>query len=287
MEQSAGRLRQSTIPLYRQILEGIKQKIEAGELKTGDKLPSEQELMEHYRVSRRTVRTAVDELCSQGCLVRKQGKGTFVSRPKLHRKIVNVLSFQEACEKCGMRPAHRLLACAVRMATPEEQRQLSLGGGARVLHTQRVLTADGEPVMVENAVYPYEAYAFLQKEDLNGPLYPLLRKKGLCLAYPGAAQHRFFAAQKAAGKGDAAEGDVFFCFHTGRQGGDFVLHGAHQADDIVHTVLLSFRGVKSNHTLNRNSMISPSFTTYSFPSVRCRPFAFTAAMLKSHAAKSS
>ena len=63
MEQSAGRLRQSTIPLYRQILEGIKQKIEAGELKAGDRLPSEQELMEHYQVSRRTVRTAVDELC--------------------------------------------------------------------------------------------------------------------------------------------------------------------------------------------------------------------------------
>ena len=58
MEQSAGRLRQSTIPLYRQILEGIKQKIEAGELKAGDRLPSEQELMEHYQVSRRTVRTA-------------------------------------------------------------------------------------------------------------------------------------------------------------------------------------------------------------------------------------
>ena len=68
------------------------------------------------------------------------------------------------------------------MATPEEQQQLSLGGGARVLHTQRVLTADGEPVMVENAVYPYETYAFLQKEDLNGPLYPLLREKGLCPA---------------------------------------------------------------------------------------------------------
>ena len=51
-------------------------------LKTGDKLPSEQALMEHYCVSRRTVRTAVDELRGQGCLVRKQGKGTFVSRPK-------------------------------------------------------------------------------------------------------------------------------------------------------------------------------------------------------------
>lgn len=63
--------------------------------------------MEHYQVSRRTVRTAVDELCGQGCLVRKQGKGTFVSKPKLHRKIVNVLSFQDACDKCGMRAAHR------------------------------------------------------------------------------------------------------------------------------------------------------------------------------------
>ena len=75
MEQSAGRLRQSTIPLYRQILEGIKQKIEAGELKTGDKLPSEQELMEHYRVSRRTVRTAVDELCSQAVLCASRARG--------------------------------------------------------------------------------------------------------------------------------------------------------------------------------------------------------------------
>ena len=36
--------------------------------------------MEHYQVSRRTVRTAVDELCGQGCLVRKQGKGTFAIR---------------------------------------------------------------------------------------------------------------------------------------------------------------------------------------------------------------
>ena len=70
MEQSAGRLRQSTIPLYRQILEGIKQKIEAGELKTGDKLPSEQELMEHYRVSRRTVRTRQPWLHSSSTAVR-------------------------------------------------------------------------------------------------------------------------------------------------------------------------------------------------------------------------
>ena len=180
MEQSAGRLRQSTIPLYRQILEGIKQKIEAGELKAGDRLPSEQELMEHYQVSRRTVRTAVDELCGQGCLVRKQGKGTFVSKPKLHRKIVNVLSFQDACDKCGMRAAHRLLACAARRATPEEQQQFGLAAGARVLQTQRLLTADAEPVMVENAIYPYEPYAFLQKENLNAPLYPLLQRKGLC-----------------------------------------------------------------------------------------------------------
>ena len=33
---------------------------------------------------------------------------------------------------------------------------------------------------VENAIYPYEPYAFLQKENLNAPLYPLLQRKGLC-----------------------------------------------------------------------------------------------------------
>ena len=35
-------------------------------------------------------------------------------------------------------------------------------------------------MMVENAIYPYEPYAFLKKENLNAPLYPLLQRKGLC-----------------------------------------------------------------------------------------------------------
>ena len=44
--------------------------------------------------------------------------------------------------------------CAARRAHPEEQQQFGLAAGARVLQTQRLLTADAEPVMVENAIYP-------------------------------------------------------------------------------------------------------------------------------------
>ena len=115
----------------------------------------------------------------------------------------------------------------------------------------------------------------------------LCSSRSLCLAHAGTAQHHLFAAQQAAGKADAAKGGAFFCHHAGCQRGNFILHGAHQANDI-HTINAPFRvPAAGNYTLNRNSMMSPSFTTYSLPSVRCRPLAFTVAMLKPHAAKSS
>lgn len=73
----------SLTPLYQQLMEDIKYAIEDGKYQPEEKIPSEPELSELYSVSRITVRRAVDELCAQGYLVKKQGKGTFVGRAKL------------------------------------------------------------------------------------------------------------------------------------------------------------------------------------------------------------
>jgi DNA-binding GntR family transcriptional regulator len=65
-------------PMYRQIAEDLRQKIESGELGHGDQLPTELELRERYEASRNTVRDAVKWLTTRGLVETRPGQGTFV-----------------------------------------------------------------------------------------------------------------------------------------------------------------------------------------------------------------
>ncbi len=167
-------------PRYQQLKEEIKAKIENQEYRYGDKIPSEQEIIAEYEVSRITVRRAIEELCIEGYLVKKQGKGTFVDKPKLHRKIDNVESFSEGCRNNGMVPSHRLLERVLVDAGIDEQKFFGLRPGDKVIYTQRVLCADGDPIQLENCYYPFtEKYHFMLEEPLDGSLFTLLRQHGM------------------------------------------------------------------------------------------------------------
>jgi GntR family transcriptional regulator len=65
-------------PVYRQIAEDLRQRIESGEFGRGDKLPTEIELREHYEASRNTVRDAVKSLITRGLIETRPGQGTYV-----------------------------------------------------------------------------------------------------------------------------------------------------------------------------------------------------------------
>lgn len=66
-------------PLYQGIKQDLLDKIYAGLLKSDAQIPSEKELSEQFKVSRITVRRALEELEEEGFIYRRQGKGTFVS----------------------------------------------------------------------------------------------------------------------------------------------------------------------------------------------------------------
>jgi DNA-binding LacI/PurR family transcriptional regulator len=70
--------KQSVEIFYKTIQEDIKNKIISGELKPGDRIPSERKLCDIYSASRTTIRKAIDELVANKYLIRKHGKGTFV-----------------------------------------------------------------------------------------------------------------------------------------------------------------------------------------------------------------
>lgn len=71
------------IPLYKQIYQSIKDKILTGELRPKDRVPSEQEFMDEYMVSKITVKNALAALVDEGLVTRIQGKGTFVAHTPL------------------------------------------------------------------------------------------------------------------------------------------------------------------------------------------------------------
>jgi len=75
-----GTLRAGDVPVFRQIAEHLRR----GELRPGDRLPSEQQLMDHYGTARMTVREALGVLKGEGLVVAEHGRGVFV-RPQPHR----------------------------------------------------------------------------------------------------------------------------------------------------------------------------------------------------------
>ena len=107
--------KKSQLPLYAQLMKEIKDQIRKGTYKEGDQIPTEGELSAAYQVSRITVRRTIEELCSQGFLVKRQGKGTFVEIPKIYRKIENDnnMSFSEACRSNGRKPSSHIISCHI------------------------------------------------------------------------------------------------------------------------------------------------------------------------------
>ena len=99
----------NSMPLYLQLKNTIKGLIDSGEIKKGEKILSEYELCEKYNVSRITVRNALAELESEGYLIKKQGKGTFATTPKLFRPLEDSIGFTESCKNAGMQSSSIVL----------------------------------------------------------------------------------------------------------------------------------------------------------------------------------
>ncbi|MCS7178151.1 MAG: extracellular solute-binding protein [Anaerolineae bacterium] len=88
--------RDSPVPLYHQLKTLIREQIESGLWRPGDRIPTEEELCRIYGISRSPVRQALKELVYEGVLVRRPGAGTFVSESPPHRVVPN-LSIQLIC----------------------------------------------------------------------------------------------------------------------------------------------------------------------------------------------
>lgn len=171
----------AAIPLYQQVIDIIKNEINSGAYKAGARIPNEFELAENYKVGRVTVRRAIEELVQQGYLTKRQGKGTFVNAPKLKRKIRqkdDVQSFSDACRVNGMEPGACVISRKILPADSTEAQFFGVPVGTDLICVERVRTADGVPVMLENNIYVYEDNAYLSTAPLsNQSIFEFVRNR--------------------------------------------------------------------------------------------------------------
>lgn len=170
--------REAPIPLYYQIRTKLLEAIENGQLKPGDRVPSERELTEAYGVSRMTARQAVAELETLGYLQRVQGKGTFVSSPKLDQPLAGLTSFSEEMRRRGLEPGALVLSAEQVPAGRRVGQVLGRGETAPVFRLERLRLADGQPMAVETAYVPVELCPdMLSRHFEHQSLYKILREQ--------------------------------------------------------------------------------------------------------------
>ncbi len=168
----------SSSPLYHQLMQRLLEDIERGTYPVGSRIPPEHQLEELYKVSRVTVRRALAELTADGLLEKKQGKGTFVSTPRISQDLKSIHSFHDACKQNGFQGSTTVVYVREKEADTADIEELNLRTGDRVLETLRICSADGVPVVLERNHFSM-AYSYLENENLSGSLYNVLRDYGI------------------------------------------------------------------------------------------------------------
>jgi GntR family transcriptional regulator len=165
------------IPLYYQVKESLLEKIKSNQFKVGDLIPSESELQEEYNVSRITIRRAIQELVQEGHLYTRQGRGTFVSRPKVSQELNLITSWAETMAAMGMRPETKRIEYFVEPAPVNIARLLNIPIGDKVYRIERLRYADGEPTCImTNYLSPAVVPGLLDKGLKSESLYETLEK---------------------------------------------------------------------------------------------------------------
>jgi GntR family transcriptional regulator len=159
--------RQSRIPFYYQLADILRSLIEASvEDDNIQSLPSENELVDQYQVSRATVRQALALLEREGLIYRAKGKGTYITKHRLRYPLTTLVPTTEDMQRRGWEPGvvvHSFEEIEARSPITES---LQLAPADKVYELCRIRLANGEPVGIQWAFLPVKNSPGLIEFDL-------------------------------------------------------------------------------------------------------------------------
>ena len=152
----------SKTPLYQKLYADLRSKIQSGEWQAGDLIPAESELTRDYRLSRITVRAALDQLVKDGLIDRFAGRGSFVKKLEPETTLC-LTSFTDQVLSLGRTPSTKLLQlkCLKSGAAvwPFEQQ-------ATVV-IERLRHVDGQPAALMRSRLPAELIKGINKSHFS------------------------------------------------------------------------------------------------------------------------
>jgi len=158
---------ETSVPLYAQIADSLLDRIESGELSSGDRLPSERELSERLNVNRLTLRRALRVLEDQGLLIRRRGSGTYVAEPKIEWQAGRLIPFTSGAERRGYIPGAQIILFEQRPVETSVAAELELPVSAPVYYVHRLRFVGKEPVLLERFTLPAGRFPCLERFDLS------------------------------------------------------------------------------------------------------------------------
>ncbi|PYZ92621.1 GntR family transcriptional regulator [Salipaludibacillus keqinensis] len=168
--------------LYLQVKDIIIQRIQQKIWPANTLIPTEQELMKEFGVSRTTIRQAIQILVVNGLLEKRQGRGTVVKPQKLQGSLGKLKGFAEEVLDSGRVPRSKTLRVEFRTDLFSEKSVLQLEESATVLLIERIRFADETPIALERTVWPEYIGKILVKHDLDhAKYYEILEEQNIWL----------------------------------------------------------------------------------------------------------
>jgi GntR family transcriptional regulator len=152
--------------------------IQTGELAVGSQLPTEDELIRRFAVSRTTVRKAIQNLSLRGFVEIRRGVGTFVAPPRITPELTALTGFVEDMDALGHRATARLIDTVVVAADAQVARHLRLAVGVEVMRIRRVRLANGVSISLDETYLPLAIGRQVVSHDLEvEPIFSLLEER--------------------------------------------------------------------------------------------------------------
>jgi len=137
-------------------------------------MPTEEEICSMFKVSRITVRKALDGLTNSGYIYKIQGKGSFVDTRKTDMQLNHLVGFSEEMRAIGLDPKTELIDVSTVFPSESAALELCIPRDQMVYQILRLRYADQVPMAVECVYMPFYRFAGIEKHDLTKSLYELL-----------------------------------------------------------------------------------------------------------------
>jgi GntR family transcriptional regulator len=166
------------LPGHMRIGSWLEQLIVSRTLAPGDKLPSEVEIANALGVSRMTLRQALSAIEAKGLIDRRRGRfgGNFVAAPRFEFDHASLPGFTEQMRRIHVEAGAQVLRATTHRPAADVRQALGLNRGAQVHEILRARSANGEPIVLEEAYLPAAIFPGLLSADLTGSLYAVMRE---------------------------------------------------------------------------------------------------------------